>query len=80
LLDRGYYAASRAFVEHGVRHNYAYATGRFQYPTVGTATYSESQSRDTTEDEVASGAGKVNHPPSAAHIPASAALAPEGNT
>jgi beta-carotene hydroxylase len=33
LASRGYYAAARSSLDRGVLHNYAYATGRFQYPS-----------------------------------------------
>jgi beta-carotene hydroxylase len=33
LRDRGYYAAANAPVQRGIVRNYAFATGRFQYPT-----------------------------------------------
>jgi fatty acid desaturase len=41
LSARGYYAAAHSFVERGVWRNYAYATGRFQYPTAGEAAPTE---------------------------------------
>jgi fatty acid desaturase len=44
LSELGYYAAASSFVERGVRHNYAYATGRFQYPTIARSTYLDSAS------------------------------------
>jgi fatty acid desaturase len=34
LLERGYYAAANSPVQRGIFRNYAFATGRFQYPTV----------------------------------------------
>jgi fatty acid desaturase len=37
LLKRGYYAAANSPVQHGIIRNYAFATGRFQYPTAMAA-------------------------------------------
>jgi beta-carotene hydroxylase len=34
LAERGYYAAAHSPVQRGVVRNYAFATGRFQYPTL----------------------------------------------